>query len=220
MGGSDQRDDSSSTSSPNLAQRDVKIPLRRAGVGKVQDLDDEDLAFLRMALEINLPCEVQQRNPKREKSDSRKRYEKYKYGDTLKQIKDLGATWEDILWDFTRGYITFDKAAESNALIEQLVEEWLDEAKRPVLPAARVNSRGKITASSPFKSFEESIQEDCAHMAIEQIELLTYREQKLLQRAIGRETLEEFAHSCAARIMVNEPMTVKEAMASEHASVE
>ena len=54
-------------------------------------------------------------------------------------------------------------------------------------------------------------------MAIEQIEQLTYREQKLLQRAIGRETLEEFAHSCAARIMVNEPMTVKEAMASEHA---
>ena len=217
MGGSDQRDDSSSTSSPNLAQREVKIPLRRAGVGKVQDLDDEDLAFLRMALEINLPCEVQQRNPKREKSDSRKRYEKYKYGDTLKQIKDLGATWEDILWDFTRGYITFDKAAESNALIEQLVEEWLDEAKRPVLPAARVNSRGKITASSPFKSFEESIQEDYAHMAIEQIEKLSYREQRLLQRAIGRETLEEFAHSCAARIMVNEPMTVKEAMASEHA---
>ena len=71
-----------------------------------------------MALEINFPCEVQQRNPKREKSDSRKRYEKYKYGDTLKQIKDLGATWENILWDFTRGYITFDKAAESNALIE------------------------------------------------------------------------------------------------------
>ena len=54
-------------------------------------------------------------------------------------------------------------------------------------------------------------------MAIEQIEQLTQREQRLLQQAIGRETLEEFAHSCAARIIVNEPLNMKEAMASKHA---
>ena len=210
MGGSDQRDDSfKSSSSPILVQRKIKVPQRRAGVGKVQDLDDEDLTFLRMALKINLPCEVQQRNPKREKSDSRKRYEKYKHGSTLKQIKELGALWDDIVWDFSRGYINFDKAAESNMLIEQLVDEWLDMAKQPVLPAARVNSRGRITASSPFQPFEESIQEDYAHMAIEQIEQLTQRGQRLLQQAISRETLEEFVHICAARIIVNEPLNMK-----------
>ena len=37
------------------------------------------------------------------------------------------------MWDFPRGYINFDKAAESNALIEQLVEEWLDFEKQPAL---------------------------------------------------------------------------------------
>ena len=50
-----------------------------------------------------------------------------------------------------------------------------------------------------------------------QVEQLTHHEQRILQQAIGRETLEQFAHNCAARIIVDEPMTVGEAMASEHA---
>jgi hypothetical protein len=43
--------------------------------------------------------------------------------DGIKQIKNLGATWADIVWDFSRGYITFNKAATSNAVIKQLVDE-------------------------------------------------------------------------------------------------
>jgi hypothetical protein len=215
MGGSDRRNDQQSEQafSPPL----VQVPQRRASVGSAQDLDEQDFSFLRMAFEMNLPCEVMQRNHKRDKSASRRRYEQYKQGTTLRQVKNLGATWADIVWDFSRGYITFNKAAASNAVIEQLVDEWMKAQQRPSRPAAYVSSSGKLVASGPLMSFEESIQQDYATLAVEQVEQLTHREQRILQQAIGRETLEQFAHSCAARIIVDEPMAVGEAMASEHA---
>ena len=67
-------------------------------------------------------------------------------------------------------------------------------------------------------SLEESIQQEYAQIAFEHIEDMPHRAQRLLQRALGNETLERFAHSCAARIMIPEPLSVKEAMASEHAA--
>ena len=67
-------------------------------------------------------------------------------------------------------------------------------------------------------TLEESIQQDYAQMAFEHIESMPHRAQRLLQRALGNETLERFAHCCAARIMVPEPLSVTEAMASEHAA--
>ena len=163
MGGSERRNDQSKQAfSPPL----VQVPQRRASVGSAQDLDEQDFSFLRMAFEMNLPCEVLQRNHKREKTASRRRYEQYKQGTTLRQIKNLGATWADIVWDFSRGYITFNKAAASNAVIEQLVDEWMEARQRPSRPAAYVSSSGKLVASGPLMSFEESIQQDYATLAV------------------------------------------------------
>jgi len=163
MGGSERRNGQSEQAfSPPL----VQVPQRRASVGSAQDLDEQDFSFLRMAFEMNLPCEVLQRNHKREKTASRRRYEQYKQGTTLRQIKNLGATWADIVWDFSRGYITFNKAAASNAVIEQLVDEWMEARQRPSRPAAYVSSSGKLVASGPLMSFEESIQQDYATLAV------------------------------------------------------
>jgi hypothetical protein len=52
---------------------------------------------------------------------------------------------------------------------------------------------------------------------MEHIETLSHRTQRLLQQALGEQTLVQFAHCCASRIMIPEPLTVVEAMASEHA---
>ena len=54
-------------------------------------------------------------------------------------------------------------------------------------------------------------------LGVEHIESLTHRTQRLLQAALGEQTLAQFAHCCASRIMIPEPLTFREAMASEHA---
>ena len=65
-------------------------------------------------------------------------------------------------------------------------------------------------------SLVECLQQDYALAAIEHIEGLSHRVQRQLQKALGETTLTQFAHCCASRIMINEPLTVAEAQASEH----
>jgi len=89
------------------------IPERRAAIGSPQDVTEEEQGFLKTALEMNLPMVMQQRNLKRQHSSSRQRYEMYKSGKTLRDVKKLGATWEDVIWDYARGYIDFSPSMAS-----------------------------------------------------------------------------------------------------------
>ena len=46
----------------------------------------------------------------------------------------------------------------------------------------------------------------------------SHREQRLFERAPEGHALTEFACGCAARVMIDGPLTLRDAMASEHAS--
>jgi hypothetical protein len=133
---------------------------------------------------------------------SRHRYEKYKSGKTLREVKNLGAKWDDVIWDYARGYIDFSPTTASNANLAELVEQW-EQRGIESSPTAYVNSEGIVNTSSQFSflSFEESIQQDYAQMALEHIESLTHRAQRVLQKGLNNQTLEQFAHCCASRIM-------------------
>jgi hypothetical protein len=74
-------------------------------------LNDEDNTFLEVAFVNDLPAEYQQRKPKSATSASRVRYEKYTGARALREAKTKGATWDDIKWDFSRGYIDFKHTA-------------------------------------------------------------------------------------------------------------
>jgi hypothetical protein len=175
------------------------------------------MLFLRKALEINLPLVFQQRNPKLGRTLSRQRYEDYKKATTLRAAKKLKASWADLVWDYSRGWIDFSPAASSNAVLNELI---MDDYLRTVndSPAAYVNQEGFPTTSDKFSGmcFEESVQQDYAMIGMEVIESLSYRARRILTLAIGGQTLTEFAHCCAARIVIPTPLTVAEAMASEH----
>ena len=196
----------------------VVIPERRAAIGQEQEMSDEDNDFLRYAFEYDVPMEMQQRNPKRDQSKSRARYEKYKLARTLREAKEMGAQWGDLLWDYKRGYIDF-RSASANVTIEQLEANRVQRGVS-VSPAAMVDETGKVIFDHPFGglTFEESIQQDYAVMAMEHIEDMSHRDQRILQRALVSQTLTNFAHCCASRIMVPEPLSVSEALASEHAA--
>jgi len=196
----------------------VAIPERRRAIGQEQELSDEDQDFLRYAFDYDVPLEMQQKNPKRPQSKSRVRYERYKLARTLREAKQMGAMWCDLLWDYARGYIDF-RNASANITIEELEARRLNRGVS-ISPAAMVDEAGNLALSHPFGglTFEESIQQDYAVMAMEHIEDLSYRAQRMLQRALGSQTLTNFAHCCASRIMVPEPLSVSEAEASEHAA--
>ena len=78
------------------------MPPRRAAVGVKQDLSDDDIVFLEFAFTRDLPIKVQQLNPKKE--ESRVRYERYKTARTLRELQRLGGSWNDIKWDYARGF--------------------------------------------------------------------------------------------------------------------
>ena len=212
-----RRRSSSTPSTRSPATPVIKVPARRNAIGAPQDLEEEDYAFLRQAYELDLPMLMTQRNPKT--GASRQRYESYKSARCLRDAMKLGANWSDIRWDFSRGWMDFSPTAKSHAaVIEALVERRrlraIDESS-----GSSVNEFGFVQTASQFGglSFEECIQQDYALMGMEFIESLTHREQRLLQAALEGQTLTEFAHCCAARIMIPEPLSVKAAMASEHA---
>jgi len=165
----------------------------------------------------DLPAEYQQRNPKSATSASRVRYEKYKGARTLREAKARGATWDDIRWDFARGYIDFRHVAGYVNLAECRQRHIAGGVS--LSPAAAVDESSNMVYTGKFGalSLEESIQQDYAVMALEHVESLSHRTQRILQQALGNESLVQFAHSCASRILLPEPLTVAEAMASEHA---
>ncbi len=170
-----------------------------------------------MAFVNDLPAEYQQRNPKSATSASRVRYEKYKGARTLREAKARGATWDDIRWDFARGYIDFRHVAGYVNLAECRQRHIAGGVS--LSPAAAVDESSNMVYTGQFGalSLEESIQQDYAVMALEHVESLSHRTQRILQQALGNESLVQFAHSCASRILLPEPLTVAEAMASEHA---
>ena len=195
------------TSPASPTPRRPDVPTRRAAIGAPQGLDDDDYKFIRQAYENDLPLVFTQRNPKRHEKRSRTRYEKYKSALNLREAITRGATWDDIKWDFDRGWVDFTPTARSNhATIIDLMERQ------------RMRTMNDNSSNLNYLTFEESIQQEYGLMASEVIEELSHREQRLLEQALEGQTLTEFAYSCAARIMIDEPLTVREAMASENAS--
>ena len=137
QGGGATRSTNPATSTVTPPQRILKIPDRRAAIGAPQGLDDDDYTFLRQAYENDLPLAFTQKNPKR--LTSRKRYEKYKSATNLRAAVSSGATWNDIKWDFDRGWVDFEPTARSShATISELLER---QQERPMnsTPNGNVN---------------------------------------------------------------------------------
>ena len=196
----------------------VVVPQRRVAIGKEQELSEDDANFLEFAFEHDLPMQYLQRNMKLQGSASRKLYEGYKVAHTLREAKHLGARWQDIVWDFNRGFIDFQQLAGQPTL-EELIEKRRNRGIE-VSAAAWVDEFSNVRGIGQFgaASIEDSIKQDYALMALEHLESQSHRTQELLKRALAGQSLAEFAWSCASRIMIPEPLTVVEAMASEHAA--
>ena len=142
----------------DVSQRPA-IPTRRAAIGSSQELTEEEYEFLRFAFEHDLPLRLDQKNPKQRGTSTRVRYEKYKHAQRLRDVKRLGGSWGDIVWDFSRGFIDFSPSVASSASILELLEA---RRSRPISDAAAAfaNVEGHVHVQDQFSalSFEESVQ--------------------------------------------------------------
>ena len=82
-------------------------PLRLLPVGKEQPYTPEDAAFIRYAEAVNAPISFLSPCPKSKGSGMR--YKRYMHATTIRQAIELGATRDDIQWDYLRAFIKFPK---------------------------------------------------------------------------------------------------------------
>jgi hypothetical protein len=92
------------------AQQHVMLrPLRLLVVGKEAPYTPEDQAFLHFAKTSNIPLVFNKPNPKRSGTEAYRRYSKYMHSTSYVQAMELGASWDDFVWDYRRGFISFPK---------------------------------------------------------------------------------------------------------------
>ena len=133
-------------------------PLRLLPIGKETRFTAEDQSFLRYAEEANIPVSFLMPCPK--SKGSAKRYERYMHAKTMRQAMELGATRDDIRWDYSRGFIkfprhepqisghVFDALSSAHDLgYSHILEEvglcYVDSVSSKVLLGRAFNSRGQ-----------------------------------------------------------------------------
>ena len=165
--------------------------------------------------EVDWPVTFLQKKTKRKGTDSHKRFERYRHALTIRDALRKGASWQDVLWDFERYYLAPNAARANQA------QAVLDYRARGIssIPAAVVDDEGNALTTDIYSALtlQESLQLDYANVALDHLNSLEPATRRLLKIALNETTLTQFAFACASRVLIDEPMTVKEALASEHA---
>ena len=143
------------------------------------------------------------KNPKSAKTKSFERYEEYKKGKDLREILILGATWEDIKWDYARGWIDF---RPSERLANEAFSKLVDDMRRRAsvaIPTPKVDENGNRVSMDVCDKIDHDIWQGIRKV----FDLDGEIDQSLVQ----------FAFACAANTMIDEPKGVREALASPDA---
>lgn len=184
------------------------IPPRKAERGVSQALTVEDVKFFKMAHNFDWKIEVWQTNPKSGKSHSR--YEKYKHAETLREFLNFGGTWLDIENDFVKGYIEFDTS--STTTVRDLKQARFEAQDRETVGFAATLAKGSGAVVDDC-----SIRRAFGKIGADYLNGLSDEALVLARKALGRQSIEDFAFCCAARILIPEPISFQEAMRSKYA---
>ena len=179
-------------------------------IGKKQSMTDDDEAFILRAMEFDFPIRYVHRNPKERHSKSRDRYELYKRSTTIRDAMRKGSLMADVWHDFERGFFTV--TPDDPAALQRYRDRLISGGARAV-----VNEDGICTSTDTlqYHTFHEFLRLDYAHFASQTLDELPSDEADLLRHALGGQSLTDFAFSCAARIIYDDPTTYEEAMGSE-----
>ena len=175
------------------AENPLVRPHRVLPVGRVEKYTNHHHLFLQEMENRNCPAVMLQPCPKKKQTPSRKRYIASMNGKTLREIRELGSSTADIVWNFTHGYITFpghESKQTGHVFSAHVVVDSVDvgdanEASVPTLqPAAAMNQRG-----SAFNSVLSSVDETSTE------------ELKLLKLVTDRANMLKFAEVYGERLV-------------------
>ena len=166
--------------------------------------------LLKKAFNGDWPIEYTQKNPKAMGSKSRERFERYKGARTLRQAYVLGASAADVLWDYSRGFLT----------VLQNTEESFEPKNTSVTATAIVDESLHFTSASLFgnRMITQDIQQ-CAHL-IDDVWDMSEGARDVVERLLQTKPLSSTVRSCAvtAATPIPIPKTRKEALASPYAA--
>ena len=161
---------------------------------------------LQEAYDNDSEVEYVQRNPKKEHSKARERYEKYKQARTLREALARGATHADIKWDWERGFL-YLVAGSVGAT-----------AQTPPVATSEVDDSHQQTMACMFEnSMTPNDLERCAHL-LETDDLSDEAKlavDEIKSRSSSKGARKQTAPQQAARIPI--PKTRREAMRSQYA---
>ncbi len=196
------------------AVREVMLrPVRLLAIGKEQKMTPEDKAFIDYIFHINAPLVYRSPCPKNTTKESGRRYLKYMRAKTPREALELGATREDFVWDYARGWISFPKHephvsghifsalehAEENRHTHVLEDLGLLRRSTgesgSVLMASGFNARGGTT----FQHMLETV----------------YEPEVLVEQLATGEAAIRFAESQAAKVFSSEKYEIDFAIAPE-----
>lgn len=155
-------------------------PLRLVKVGRKEKWTTDHHNFLQQAELSDYTAIMLQPCPKKGNTPSSKRYRASMSGSTLRQIKELGSTQQDIVWNFAHGYITFPghESSRSGHIFTASLGSVNNHVFNVDIRGFDVNDKKKhaastCTRSSAFNSVLSSIDEEATSMEL--LELVTDR---------------------------------------------
>jgi len=196
----------------NAKVRDC-IPVRPSGLAKGQVFtpDGNLTTWIKFALKHDWKISLDVKNPKTRGSKSRPRYDTYKFAKTLSEMIKFGAKFQDIGYDYVRGYITFD--TNSNITVKELAEL----TKEKESETSPQSEEGTYNIINGLYTSEDIAREEFLRIGEDYLESLGHNQQRLVRDALGMTTLTNFAHICAHNILFVDPVSVDEALSGEYA---
>ena len=195
-----------------LSEGVVLRPLRLLPVGKECPFTVDDKAFLDFALKSGIPVVYYQPCPK--SKNSRVRYLKYMLASTLREALELGATRDDLRFDYRRGYIRFPKhesilpghvfhahsLADAHGVSHVLRDSGVALSRSPSHDA----SLARVYAAEPTSSPSRSWSSDFHSM----LESLYEPEPSIVELLNHRESAERFAELQFRKVLLSSSVDI------------
>jgi hypothetical protein len=179
-------------------------PLRLLPVHSVAPFTPEDQRFIQFGLVNKIPAVYLSPCPKR--GNSARRYLKYMHASNLGEAIELGATREDIKWDYRRGFIKFPR--HENDMpghvfpAFQLAEEH---NVVHVLQAARRKVRNDFRADAIL---EKAFHAASSRSSFNQILETVYEPEVIVEQLKDRETMLRFAEQSMSKVLNSQTLQV------------
>jgi len=196
-------------------------PLRLQAVGIAIPFTTADQQFVRFARTTHVPILYLSPCPKKQATPSRHRYLKYMRATTLTEALELGASRDDIIWDYCRGLIAFPRhEKDMSGHVHCAFDFAAKHGHVHVLQAARSRVRrtfeSNIRLSTALTATSVTLPTKTFHQHLETV----FEPELIVQQLEDRQTMLHFANEQMSKVLHTTTTHVDFALASDPTRLE